>query len=54
MKDVYVQNDENGKPFLIIENKAKEILENLFGQCKIHITLSHEKEYAVAFVIIEN
>lgn len=54
LKDVYVQNDENGKPFLIIENKAKEILEKLFGQCKIHITLSHEKEYAVAFVIIEN
>lgn len=54
IKDVYIQNDEKGKPLLIIENKAKEILEKLYGQCKIHITLSHEKEYAVAFVIIEN
>ena len=54
VKDVYIQNDEKGKPLLIIENKAKEILEKLYGQCKIHITMSHEKEYAVAFVIIEN
>lgn len=53
LKDVYVTNDERGKPFLVIENKAEELMKNLFGDCKIHVTLSHEKEYAVAFIVLE-
>lgn len=53
LKDVYVQKNEEGKPFLKIENSAEKLLRERFGDCKIHISLSHEKEYAIAFVIIE-
>ena len=54
LKDVFVQNDENGRPFLVVQNKASEILKNKFGECNIHISLSHEKEFAIAFVVIES
>lgn len=53
LQDVYIVHDENGKPLLKIENKAEEIVNKMFGNCIIHVSLSHEKEYAVAFVIIE-
>ena len=53
LTEVYIQNDENGKPELFVEGKALEILKNKCGISKIHVSLSHEKEYAQAFVIIE-
>lgn len=53
LKDVYVVNDENGRPELKVENKAKELLESKCVNPKIHVSLSHEKEYATAFVVIE-
>ena len=54
LKDVYITNDELGKPLLNVEGKAADILKDKFGNCNLHISLSHEKEYAVAFVIIES
>ena len=59
MQDYLIQtvdiiNDEKGKPTLIAENKAAEIVKEKFGKCSIHVSLSHEKEYAIAFVIIES
>lgn len=54
LQDVFVQNDKNGKPFLVVQNKALEILNKKFGECNIHISLSHEKEFAIAFVVIES
>lgn len=54
LKDVYVLNESNGKPYIVLENSAKQIFEEKFGSAKIHLTLSHEKEYAIANVIIEN
>lgn len=54
LKDVYITNDESGKPFINVENKAAELLNNMCGKCKVHVSLSHEKESAIAFVIIEN
>lgn len=53
LKDVYIINDEAGKPFIVLENKAKEIFEKKCPGGKIHVSLSHEKEYAIANVIIE-
>ena len=53
LKDVFITNDENGKPELNIQNHAKSVLENRFGECKVLVSLSHEKEFAIAFVIIE-
>lgn len=53
LKDVYVQNEESGKPYLVLENSAKELFEKICGKANILVSLSHEKEYALATVIIE-
>ncbi len=53
LQDVFVKNDEFGKPELILQNEAAELLKKKCGNAKIHISLSHEKEYAVAYLIIE-
>lgn len=54
-KDIEVKNDEKGAPFLSIHGRAKE---TLFKKAKgkevqTHISLSDEKSFASAFVIIE-
>lgn len=53
LKNVYVQNDELGKPYLVLENNAKELFEKKCKNAKIYLSLSHEKHYAIANVIIE-
>ncbi|MCR5189610.1 MAG: holo-ACP synthase [Treponema sp.] len=56
LKDSYIINNDEGKPALVLENSAKEIFEKRCGNYEdynIHISLSHEKEYAIAYVIIE-
>jgi len=53
LKDLYIKKDSEGKPFFVFENTAKAILEKRVGKCNVHVSLSHEKEYATAFVIIE-
>ncbi len=53
LQDVFVKNDESGKPELVLQNKAAELLKKKCGNAKIHISLSHEKEYALAYLIIE-
>ncbi len=56
-KDVFITNDENGAPILHIENKAKDIfekrIEKKIDDCKIFVSLSHEKSNAIAFVVID-
>ena len=54
LKEVYITNDNEGKPCLNIEGAALELMQKRFDQCKAFVSLSHEKEYAVAFVILEN
>jgi len=41
-----------GRPMLRLENNAKAIFEDRGGKT-VHLSLSHEKENAIAFVIIE-
>lgn len=43
-KDIEIFNDKKGKPSLRIRGKTKK---------NVHVTLSHSKEYATAFVVIE-
>ena len=50
--DIEICSDENGIPSLEIKGEAKNILENL-GANKIHLSLSHTTEHAVAQVILE-
>lgn len=54
LQEVFVTNDELGKPILNVEGKASDILKDKFGNCNVHLSLSHEREYAIAFVIIES
>jgi len=53
LKDIAVINNENGKPQMNLFGSAQNILEKSGAQ-KIHISLSHEKENAIAMVVLEN
>ena len=54
-KDIEVINDKFGKPKIILHNKAKKILNNFNYQNPIiEVSLSDEKDYAIANVIISN
>lgn len=47
--EVEVLNKENGKPYIVLHGELKKIL----GDRRIDVSLSHEKEFAIAMVIIE-
>lgn len=53
LTDVFITNDENGKPVINVQNEAKKMLEKRCGKCNVFVSLSHEKEFATAFVVIE-
>lgn len=53
LKDISVIRNADGKPELALVNTAKCAFE-LSGAKRIHLSLSHEKEYAAAIVILEN
>jgi len=53
LKEVFVTNDKDGKPFINVSGNAEKILRERCGNCSVHLSISHEKEYAVAFVVIE-
>ena len=52
MKDIEVLNDDRGRPLMKVKNNLAEF----FREKRIiqtHLSLSHEKEYAVACVVLE-
>ncbi len=51
-QDIEVVSGENGVPDLEIRGAARKILENL-GANKIHLSMSHTTEHAIAQVILE-
>lgn len=51
-KEICVISDERGKPELILLGATKAFAEKL-GVKRMHLTLSHEKTMALAFVILE-
>ena len=51
-KDIEIINNELGKPEVFLSGKAKEIADKM-NISKIHLSMSHEKNYASAIVIIE-
>jgi holo-[acyl-carrier protein] synthase len=54
LADIVIRKTDEGQPVIEVKDKAKKLLEDRFGtECAVHVTLSHEKEYAVAFVVIE-
>ena len=53
LKDVYITNDGEGKPLLNIEGAALSLMKERLGECNAFVSLSHEKDYAIAFVVLE-
>lgn len=53
LKEVYITNNSQGAPLLNIEGAALVLMEERLGKCKVFVSLSHEKEYALAFVVLE-
>ena len=53
-KDIEVENNQYGKPFIKLHGKAKKIYKNMnkTSNTKIEVSLSDEKKYAIANVII--
>jgi len=51
--DIEIKNDIFGKPNIFIVNNKQNLFTNKFGLINIHLSLSDEKEYSVAMVIIE-
>lgn len=54
--DIGVVNDEKGKPSIVLESKALEVLEKQTPEGMvphIHLSLSDDPPYAQAFVVIE-
>ena len=52
LKDIIVINRHNGKPEIRVVNTALGALENS-GANRVHLSLTHEHEYAAAMVVLE-
>lgn len=50
--DIEIGKDVNGRPSVVVYNATREMIDSL-GVDRIHISLSHEKEYALAYVVLE-
>ena len=51
--EIEIDNEKNGKPFIRIKNtNSKKIKFLLKNKYKLNLTISDEKEYAVAMVLI--
>lgn len=52
INDIEIYNDSQGMPFVVLKNKAHEMVKTK-GNYKIHLSISHEKNYAVAYALLE-
>lgn len=52
LAEIAVLNDDSGKPVMILTGKADEIFKAIGGR-RVILSLSHEKDNALAIVIIE-
>lgn len=52
LADICLMNDKLGKPELMLIASAKKVFTEIGGQ-HVHVSLTHEKDYAIAMVIIE-
>ncbi len=51
-KDIEIRNNQYGKPYIILHNNAKKFISNLSNNFNIEVSISDEKEFAIANVII--
>ena len=52
LRDIMIKNRHNGKPEMIVSNTALAALDQN-GANRIHVSLSHERDYAIAMVVLE-
>ncbi|AEB75092.1 holo-ACP synthase [Clostridium botulinum] len=51
-KDIEIENNILGKPMVNLKGKAKKI-DKKWGNYKIHLSISHGRENAIAYAILE-
>ncbi|MFQ6133917.1 MAG: holo-ACP synthase [Armatimonadota bacterium] len=51
-RDIENYNLPSGKPMIRLRGRVKQLAQRLGGR-RIHVSISHEREYAVAFVVLE-
>ena len=52
LKDIQVVSNHNGKPDILVHGTAKKVYE-LSGASRIFISMTHERDNAVAMVVLE-
>jgi len=52
-KEISIVNNIKGKPTIKLSGKTKNIVLKKIKKAKVHLSLSDEKKYAIAMVIIE-
>ena len=52
-KKIWIRSNNYGKPYICLDSKLNQYLKD-FEIEHIHLTISHEKKYAIANVILEN
>lgn len=52
IRDIEIDRNVKGKPVVILKGKAKQIASK-FGNYKMHLSISHSKENAIAYAILE-
>lgn len=52
IKDIEIDRNSLGKPIAVLRGKAKIILEKHYNS-NIHISISHSKENAIAYAVLE-
>jgi len=50
--EIEVINDAKGKPDIVLSGKSKDLVKSK-GVRQIQLSMSHEQQYAIAFVILE-
>lgn len=53
LKDIVVRNDRFGKPEILVTGSAKAAMEKA-GAKRVHLSLTHERDNAIAVVILED
>lgn len=51
-KQIEILNDENGKPYAVLTQRALEIFENMHVK-SMDVSLSHCGDYAIAYAVID-
>ncbi|MGL4740611.1 MAG: holo-ACP synthase [Sarcina sp.] len=54
LKDINILRDDLGKPFVLVSKTVEDIIKEKSSYLyKIHISISHNKENAIAYAILE-